>query len=351
MVIAIKGIFAYHWKCAWNGACTLLFKEYFTSKCNGFGFNGFDWNISVWYYTDNNRRSEGRIKSDFETNKFYKETRIMKKVLVVANSFPPMGGPGVQRSSKFVKHLRKFGYEPIVLTRDMANVQVRDETLMQDIPEGVKIVRTKAYETEEWKGIFRIPGKVIARMMIPDGTSLWARMSRKVAVKLVKEDGIEYIYTTSAPYCAHLLGRYVKKKVPQVKWVADFRDEWTNNPYTLDNPHNAFRTRIEKNMEKSVMIETDALVTNTPVMKENFIKNHNIKSDKFHVIPNGYDEEDFAGYEKKAVNNNQFTLVYTGALYGRRKPDTFFEALKQLIHEDKVDGNKIKVRLMGNYYK
>ena len=267
----------------------------------------------------------------------------MKKVLVVANSFPPMGGPGVQRSSKFVKHLRKFGYEPIVLTRDMANVQVRDETLMQDIPEGVKIVRTKAYETEEWKGIFRIPGKVIARMMIPDGTSLWARMSR--------EDGIEYIYTTSAPYCAHLLGRYVKKKVPQVKWVADFRDEWTNNPYTLDNPHNAFRTRIEKNMEKSVMIETDALVTNTPVMKENFIKNHNIKSDKFHVIPNGYDEEDFAGYEKKAVNNNQFTLVYTGALYGRRKPDTFFEALKQLIHEDKVDGNKIKVRLMGNYYK
>ena len=275
----------------------------------------------------------------------------MKKVLVVANSFPPMGGAGVQRSLKFVKHLRKFGYEPVVLTRDMTNVGVRDETLMQDIPEGVKIVRTKAYETEEWKGILKIPGKVIARLMIPDGTAFWSIMSRKAAEKLVKEDGIEYIYTTSAPYSAHLLGRYIKKRIPQIKWVADFRDEWTNNPYTLDNPHNVFRTKIEKNMEKAVMLETDALVTNTPVMKANFLKNHNIENDKFYVIPNGYDEEDFVGYEKKEVNNQQFTLVYTGALYGRRKPDTFFEALRQLIQEEKVDGGKIKVKLMGNYYR
>ena len=39
----------------------------------------------------------------------------MRKVLIIANQFPPMGGSGVQRSVKFVKHLRSFGYEPVVL--------------------------------------------------------------------------------------------------------------------------------------------------------------------------------------------------------------------------------------------
>ena len=33
----------------------------------------------------------------------------MRKVLIIANQFPPMGGSGVQRSVKFVKHLRSFG--------------------------------------------------------------------------------------------------------------------------------------------------------------------------------------------------------------------------------------------------
>ncbi len=275
----------------------------------------------------------------------------MKKVLIVANSFPPMGGPGVQRSVKFVKHLRKFGYEPVVLTRKMEHVLVRDDTFLKDIPEGVKVVRTKAFEAEELRGILRIPGKVISRLIIPDGTTIWAHTTKRKAVRLMKQDNIEYLYTTSAPYCSHLLGRYVKKRLPHIKWVADFRDEWTNNPYLLDNPHSPLRMKIEKKMEHSVLVEADALITNTPVMKENFLKNHNLEDKNFYVISNGYDEEDFVGYETKEVHNDKFTMVYTGALYGRRKPDTFFESLRQLIAEGKVDGNKVTVRLMGNYYK
>ncbi len=275
----------------------------------------------------------------------------MKKVLIVSHPFAPMGGPGVQRSVKFVKYLRNYGYEPIVLTRNMENVTVRDETLLKDIPEGVKVIRVKSREPEDWKGIFRIPGKVVERLLIPDGAVIWTQLAKRKAVELIKSENIEYIYTTSSPYSAHLLGRYVKKKLPNVKWVVDFRDEWTNNPYTLDNPHNALRAKIEKYMEHAVLLEADALITNTPVMKENFLKTHSLKDENFHVISNGYDEDDFVGYERKSVRNEQFTLVYTGALYGRRKPDTFFESLRQLIQEGKIDEKKVKVKLIGNYHK
>ena len=56
---------------------------------------------------------------------------------MIACSFPPLGGPGVQRSVKFVKYLRDFGYEPIVFTRECKNEDVMDETLLKDIPDGV----------------------------------------------------------------------------------------------------------------------------------------------------------------------------------------------------------------------
>ena len=276
----------------------------------------------------------------------------MIKVLIIANQFPPMGGSGVQRSVKFVKHLRAFGYEPVVFTREVGNMSLKDETLLKDVPEGVKIYRTKPYELPELQGIMRIPGKVLGKFIIPDTAYFWYKNSRKKVLEVIKSEGIDIIYTTSAPYSDHLLGLYIKKKMPNIKWAADFRDEWTNNPYTLDNPYNPIRTKIEKNMEHEVVTMADMLITNTPVMRENFIKNNNLTGENFVFIPNGYDEEDFKGLDVSVKpHNDKLTMVYTGALYGRRKPDVFFQALKELKDEGKIEGSKIMVELIGNYHK
>ena len=275
----------------------------------------------------------------------------MKKVLMIANQFPPMGGSGVQRSVKFVKHLRKFGYEPIVFTREVGNMILKDETLLKDVPDGVKIIRTPARECTELKGIMRIPGKVLGKLMIPDSARLWELGSKKAVLDVIDKEDIKIVYTTSAPYSDHLLGLYIKKNRPNVKWAVDFRDEWTNNPYTLDNPYNPIRTKIEKDMEYSVLKKADVLITNTPIMRKNFVENNNLDGDNFFVIPNGYDEEDFAGLDLSKRKIEKLTFVYTGALYGRRKPDTFFQALKELKEENRIDGNKIHIELIGNYHK
>ncbi len=275
----------------------------------------------------------------------------MKKVLIIANQFPPMGGSGVQRSVKFVKHLRTFGYEPVVFTREVGNMPLKDETLLKDIPEGVKIYRSKALECVEFTGLMRIPGKVMGKLIIPDTARFWMEKAKKYVMEIIEKEKISLVYTTSAPYSDHLLGRYIKRKKPQIKWVADFRDEWTNNPYTLDNPYNPVRTSIEKKMEKSVLTEADALITNTPVMRQNFIDNNGISGDNFYFIPNGYDKEDFEGMDLKKPVNDKMTFVYTGALYGRRKPDTFFQALKELKDEGVIKPESILVKLIGNYHK
>lgn len=277
----------------------------------------------------------------------------MKKVLVIAYQFPPMGGSGIQRTAKFVKYLRNFGWEPVVFTARIPKNSLKDESLLRDIPPGVKVVRTAAWNLTELSGILKYPGKLIGRkILIPDSERIWQLAGGKTAARIIKEEGIDVIYTTSYPYSDHLMGLYLKRIFPDIPWVADFRDEWTNNPYLLNKPHNRVRMSIEKRMEKKVLKNADYLITNTHVMLQNFINNNKDIEDlesRFCFIPNGYDKDDFKDLPVYEGENEKFTMTYTGLLYGQRKPDTLFEAVKRLISNGSVDAGKIKIKLIGNY--
>ena len=200
-------------------------------------------------------------------------------------------------------------------------------------------------------------GKFISRkLLIPDSERLWEIFSGKTAEKVIESHNIQLIYTTSLPYSSHLMAIHLKKKYPHIPWVADFRDEWTNNPYILDNPYNPIRMSIERKMEKKVLRTADCLITNTPIMLKNFLENNRDITDlkdRFFVIPNGYDPDDFKhvhlGPSSAISSNDSFTITYTGSFYGRRKPDIFFNALGQLIAENKINKDNIHVKLIGNF--
>lgn len=271
---------------------------------------------------------------------------------MVAHQFPPVGGSGVQRSAKFAKFLPLFGWEPIVLTRDDKRMTLRDESLLNDLPEDIEIIRTPAYDLTVLPWVFSKVGKFIAwKILIPDGEVLWMKNAVKTCLERIEKGDIDALYTTSYPYSDHLLGLEVKKRFPDLFWLADFRDEWTNNPYLIDKPHRLSRMDKEREMEKEVLKKADVLVTNTPVMKDNFVRlNPGFDLERrMHVIPNGFDIEDFEQLEFNKIKNSQFTITYTGALYGRRKPDMFLEAVGNLVKSGKVDKSKILIRFIGSF--
>ena len=81
--------------------------------------------------------------------------------LFVAYQFPPMGGPGVQRSYNFVKELSNQGYSPIVLTIreseiDAANYQ-KDWSLIDQIPKGINRLRSKFYFGKAFNEMESVP--------------------------------------------------------------------------------------------------------------------------------------------------------------------------------------------------
>lgn len=269
---------------------------------------------------------------------------------MVAYQFPPAGGSGVQRSAKFAKYLPLYGWEPVVLTRDTNRLPIRDDTLLEELPPELEIIRTPSRDLTALPGPLSKVGKFVAwKLLIPDGEILWMKLALNKTLERIGKGDISALYTTSYPYSDHLMGLEIKKAYPELPWVADFRDEWTNNPYLLDKPHPAWRAGRERAMERQVLERADVLIANTPVMKRNFAALHpNLDLERrMVVIPNGYDEEDF-GDENAVEPEKRFTVTYTGSLYQRRKPHRFLEAVGRLVKTGIIPRDSICVRFIGN---
>lgn len=274
----------------------------------------------------------------------------MFKALIIANEFPPMGGAGVQRTTKFVKYLRDFGIEPVVVTKEYKG-GLTDSTLLSDIPEGIIVHRLKAYDTVNKTGIMRLPFKFLGtRILSPDSEFFWYLFNRKKVEEIVRAESIDLVYTTSFPYSSHLMGLHLKNAFPNIPWVTDFRDEWTNNPYHLDSIYKKIKLKMERKKEHEVTSSCDYFITNTPLMLEGFLKDDPSLESRSTFIPNGYDEDDFKEAENERDGGDKFVITYTGSLYGRRNLDEFMEGLKLAIEKGSIDRDRILIRIVGNIY-
>lgn len=144
----------------------------------------------------------------------------MKKVLVIAYSFPPLINKGSARIAGFVEQLDKYGWEPLVLTR---GVRSRENASSYElpVPGGINVVRSGTWAPENFPRFIRVFARFFASLFIPDKERLWELFCMRKAVHMAKYEGIDLVYTLSPPYSAHLIGLRLKKKHPGMPWVAD----------------------------------------------------------------------------------------------------------------------------------
>ncbi|MCX7877643.1 MAG: glycosyltransferase family 4 protein [Ignavibacteria bacterium] len=297
----------------------------------------------------------------------------MKKVLIISYYFPPSGGPGVQRVLKFVKYLPLYGWKPYVLTVKDGDFPARDESLLNEIPPDVKVYRTKILEPyslyRKFRGLkkssaidvenipaeggrFSIKEKIVnfirSNFFIPDARIAWKRYALKEGLRVIEEEKIDLIYSSSPPYTCSLIARDIKRKTG-IKWVAGFRDPWTD---FLNTPKRyGIARRIDRKMEHSVFREADAVDVVCSGIEEDIVSKYSdVNRNKIFIIPNGYDESDFPVRENE-VKNNRFTVTYTGSMYGVRNPSTFLKALEELYEEGFISPENITLNFIGRFGK
>ena len=305
----------------------------------------------------------------------------MKKVLMIAYNFPPMGGPGVQRTVNYVKHLPAFGWNPCILTVRNKNGFGYDPTLLSEIANPINIYRTSSWEpiniyqkslrfirvkrnntnlisertrpqnkasTSNLIGVLEkvlsiIKSIVKTYIFIPDDQIAWLPVALWKGLSITKKDHIDTIYTTSDPYTTHLIGCLLKK-ITGKPWVADFRDAWTQHPCYEHS--SKYRKKIDGLLEQIVLSNADRVISAAKPISENFVSKYpHIKRNRFLTITNGFDSDDFKGVCGR--KSAKFTITYTGNFRLQHTPKNFLKALRELINEQSHLSGKIVVNFVG----
>jgi len=271
------------------------------------------------------------------------------KVLIITYYWPPSGGAGVQRWLKFAKYLPSSGWLPVILTvqPEFAAYPFKDSSLYGEIPIDAEVHRTRAvnyfalYNKDQSKiphagfasGTEKGLKSTISRFIrgnffIPDPRKGWNRFALRKARELIKSENITHVLTTSPPHSTQLIGLRLKRRFPHIKWVADMRDPWTDiYYYDLFKPSLPARM-IDRKMEKSVLTKADAVITVGQTLASMLESRAGNMGEKMHVLPNGFDEEDFEGIVPSLPE--KFTITYVGTLSPAYPVKGFIEAVREI---------------------
>jgi hypothetical protein len=173
----------------------------------------------------------------------------MKKVLMVAYHYPPIGGGGVFRTLKFTKYLPQFGFRPYVLTVKNSMYTSKDLTLVKEIPPEVRILKTFSFEHRLLRAS-RLLNIDPGWFFVPDVNVGWLPFSVRAGTKIIKQENIDVIYATAPIWTSLLIGCFLKKKTKK-PLVVDFRDPWTINAHV--EPPTRFHAKIENFLERKVL--------------------------------------------------------------------------------------------------
>src|SRR5215470_15119189 len=218
----------------------------------------------------------------------------MRHALFVAYHYPPeSSSSGVLRTLKYTRYLGGFGWRVTVLTLDRAAYEVTDPKLEEQIPKDVRVIRTPFIDV---KRQLAIRGSYPSILAIPDRWSGWWPWAVAAGRRILQEGPVDMIYSTSPHATAHLVAWSLARR-SGVRWVADFRDPW------YEEPPEPGTTRLgqfaARRLERLVVRRADRIVASTGRLRDTLAARYPEKPiTEFVSIPNGYDEADFSSIGK-----------------------------------------------------
>ena len=287
----------------------------------------------------------------------------MKKVLIITYYWPPAGGPGVQRWLKFVKYLPDFGIEPIVYCPENPNYPIVHASLVSDVSPNLTVLKTPIREPYKWAQLFsksktanlskglisnRKKQSIVEKLLlfvrgnffIPDARVSWVRPSVSFLSDYITEHQIDTIITTGPPHSLHLIGLQLKQN-HAIKWVADFRDPWTQIGYHKKLKLSYFAQKIHKKLETTVLQTADEIVVTSLKTKTIFSE---LTTTPITVLTNGFDFEII----NDSTLDSKFTVSHIGSLLEGRYPYILWKVLSDLIKDSDEFASVFQLNFIGS---
>jgi glycosyltransferase involved in cell wall biosynthesis len=266
-----------------------------------------------------------------------------RRVLFVSYLFPPVGGVGVHRVTKFVKYLPQFGWDCSVLTVANPSTPLIDGSLRRDVPVSTVVCRARTLEpgyglkkavgagqlektglTASARSVARrFARRAINTVLQPDPQILWRPAALREGKNLLKETPHDAIIATGPPFSSLLLGASLAK-ASKLPLILDYRDEWgISNAYWENKQHGWLSNLIQKRMQFSAVRMADLLLATTPSSAKELERTAEAAGSRARTrfIYNGFDPDDFGTHSKHQARVdygngvNRCRLAFVGTLW------------------------------------
>lgn len=287
-----------------------------------------------------------------------------KRVLIISFDFPPQGGTGAIRVTKFAKYLPEFGWQPVVVCSD--TLWNPDESLARDVPDvpvyrvgwprlvqamrpAPPLLNAQAVSTQARLSRFssvKYAWVQLARhILVPDTNVLWVRKAQYTCAQVLRTQPCDVVLTTSPPNSVHLVGQWIHSQF-RLPWVADFRDVWT-----AENPalHQLGRLNFmrQRQAERHILQTCDRAITVTkPLAQQTLAVFGAHLADKILTITNGFDPEDFANPQPD-LDNSIFTIAYLGTMVGPWMENALPEGIRYALTHSESFRKHVRFRFVG----
>jgi glycosyltransferase involved in cell wall biosynthesis len=277
-------------------------------------------------------------------------------IVIVTYNWPPRNAIGTHRPYAWARYWSEAGAKVTVLT---ARKQPFDEPLDLHLPslEGVEVIEvsgkgavsvlSRLLKPQRLRQVARKIKAWLGRhsAMVSEPRMAWRGAAKAKAVELALKADV--VVSTFGPAAAHLIAYDMKMANPNLFWVADYRDLWSQRHTTEIHEDVRETSRI---LEKgTVGAKADLLSAVSKDMVEqltDFLGKETLE------LPNGFDIEENSlrdtFSERPAKPDGPMRIVYTGMIYeGHRDPAPLLDALVALHTEGEVNAGEVTVDFYG----
>lgn len=303
----------------------------------------------------------------------------MPRLLFIANNYYNKENVASNRTSGLLKYLPEFGWEVTLIT-----YHPKHKTLPLGFSNKYVATVVEGSSSAEYKQESNNPGdKPIKKLTKQDNSTgltqhiwngvrkCWHFMNRSAFIGNILKHILELYYIIQYPVSnnarwkrnairiardkcdsehfdailsshnlpeSHMVASLISKKY-EIPWVADYRDLWSQNHYTLNT---GLKQRLIQQREVQVIKQASVLTAiNCDMTSDLFALHNKIVTD----IPNGYDPEQI---NKNNYLRPKFTITHLGSLYnGKRNPEPLFISLSELIKDGEMVEEDISVDFYG----
>lgn len=289
-----------------------------------------------------------------------------KKILIISGYFAPCNAIASIRFTKISKYLKLLkNYEITVISKELFDSDIKDPILSENL----KYVDN--HILVQYSTLFRIAVSNLDKLSLIKRSNIKKQVKNNsvktstktsnlelflqnitrriryyaeknyagIAIKKIKNlsTSFDVVISTYGYFSGHIIGNYVKKQNKDVVWIADFRDPVINfcTPSYYLNYFNQYIKKVSKESDIITGVSNSCIYDLQLYAKE-----------KCHIISNGFDKDDikYISFKKQ----DKFTFVYTGTMCtGKSDLSAFFRAISELINENKIKNEHIKIIYAG----